>query len=88
MLVVSLAQANANNPKAVIEDVVYPDIPRDLLLELIKDLRHRGKWYQGQVREKIHSNYAYGSRTQPMDPADVGRLESDLGVELPIGLSL
>ncbi|MBT6206422.1 MAG: Tn3 family transposase, partial [Francisellaceae bacterium] len=58
-----LAKATADNPKGVIEDKVYPDVPRDLLLELIKDLGQRGKWYQNQIRDKIHSNYAHGNRT-------------------------
>lgn len=57
-----LARATANTPHGVIKDIVYPDVPRALLLDLIKDLNQRGKWYQSQVREKINSNYVHGNR--------------------------
>ena len=58
-----LAVLNVENPKSVIEDTIYPTVPKEKLKEIIEDLQHRGnKWYQGQVREKMHSTYAYGNR--------------------------
>ena len=58
-----LAVLNANNPKSIIEDKIYPIVPQTKLEAVIEDLRHRGsKWYQGQVQEKMHSTYAYGNR--------------------------
>lgn len=58
-----LAVLNAENPKSVIEDKIYPTVPQEKLEEIINDLQHRGnKWYQGQVREKMYSTYTYGSR--------------------------
>jgi len=58
-----LAVLNAKNPKSIIEDKVYPVISQDKLEEVIQDLQHRGsKWYQDQVREKMHKTYAYGNR--------------------------
>jgi TnpA family transposase len=59
-----LAVLNAKNPKGIIEEKVYPVISQDKLEEVIEDLQHRGnKWYQDQVREKMHRTYAYGNRT-------------------------
>ena len=58
-----LAVLNAENPKSVIEDKIYPTVSQEKLEEVIEDLQHRGnKWYQGEVREKMHSTYTYGSR--------------------------
>jgi len=58
-----LAVLTAQNPKSIIEEKVYPVIPRNKLEELIEDLQHRGnKWYQNQVQEKMHRTYAYGNR--------------------------
>lgn len=58
-----LAVLNAENPKSVIEDKIYPTVSQEKLEEVIEDLQHRGnKWYQGEVREKMHSTYTCGSR--------------------------
>lgn len=58
-----LAILNAKNPKSIIEDKVYPVVPQEKLEAVIEDLQHRGsKWYQDQVREKMHTTYAYGNR--------------------------
>jgi len=59
-----LAVLNAKNPKSIIEDKIYPVVSQEKLEEVIKDLQHRGsKWYQDQVREKMHKTYAYGNRS-------------------------
>lgn len=58
-----LAILNAKNPKSIIEDKVYPVVPQEKLEEVIEDLQHHGsKWYQAQVREQMHTTYAYGNR--------------------------
>ncbi len=58
-----LAVLNAKNPKAIIEEKIYPVVSKDKLEAVIEDLQHRGsKWYQDQVREKMHTTYAYGNR--------------------------
>ena len=51
-----LAVLNAKNPKGIIEEKVYPVVSQDKLEAVIEDLQHRGsKWYQDQVREKMHT---------------------------------
>ena len=58
-----LAVLNAKNPKGIIEEKIYPVVSQDKLEAVIEDLQHRGsKWYQDQVREKMHTTYAYGNR--------------------------
>lgn len=63
-----LAVLNANNPKNIIEDTIYPVVSQKKLEAVIEDLNNRGgKWYQGQGREKMHSIYSYGNRTCLLD---------------------
>ena len=57
-----LAIASVDNPKNTIEEKIYPEVSKEKLLEVIADLKRRGKWYQKQIQEKIHSNYVHGSR--------------------------
>jgi TnpA family transposase len=58
-----LAVLSAKNPKAIIEDKIYPTVSQQKLEEVIIDLQHRGsKWYQNRVQEKMHTTYAYGNR--------------------------
>jgi hypothetical protein len=57
-----MAVASVNNPKSTIEDKIYTEISQEKLLELIADLKRRGKWYQRQIQEKIHSTYVHGNR--------------------------
>ena len=58
-----LAMLNARNPGSVIEEKVYPVVSQAKLEEVIDDLQHRGnKWYQTQVRKKMHATYAHGGR--------------------------
>ena len=57
-----LAIASVHNPKNTIEEKIYPEVSKEKLLEVIDDLKRRGKWYQQQIQEKIHSHYVHGSR--------------------------
>jgi len=57
-----LAIASVYNPKNTIEEKIYPEVSKEKLLEVIDDLKRRGKWYQQQIQEKIHSHYVHGSR--------------------------
>ena len=62
-ILATLATLNANNPKGIIEDEIYPVISKDKLEDVIIDLSNSGgKWYQNQVQTKMHSTYAHGSR--------------------------
>jgi len=79
-----LAVTTAHNPKAIIEDTVYPEVSKETLLELIEDLSQRGKWYQKQVQNKIHSNYAHGSRNTLLPILEVFRLKEDHIIYKPI----
>jgi TnpA family transposase len=57
-----LANIASKYPAGIIQDKIYPTISKETLHELITDLDHCGKWYQGQVQLKIHSLYSHGSR--------------------------
>jgi len=57
-----LAVTSVKNPDHSIKDKIYQAVSKEKLLEVINDLKHRGKWYEQQIQTKIHSNYAHGSR--------------------------
>jgi len=42
-----------NHPEGIIQDEIYPKVGPETLDEVIKDLQHRGKWYQKQVNTKV-----------------------------------
>lgn len=72
-----LASVSFNNPRGVIEDKVYPEVPKDTLKEIIVDLQQRGKWYQYQVQKKLHTNYANGNRSVLLAILNVLALKED-----------
>ncbi len=57
-----LAETLKENPKGIIEQEVYPKVPAAALDAIIKELHHRQKWYQNQVRVKALSLYRNGYR--------------------------
>lgn len=57
-----LAIATVKHPRGIIEEKVYTQVTKDKLIEVIDDLKHRGKWYQQEVQSKIYSNYVHGNR--------------------------
>ena len=80
-----LAVLNAQNPKSIIEDKVYPVVPQDKLEAVIEDLQHRGgKWYQDQVREKMHTTYAYGNIVALLSILRTLQISEDLSDYAPI----
>jgi TnpA family transposase len=72
-----LASVSLNNPKGIIEEKVYSEVSKDKLADIIADLQQRGKWYQQQVQNKLHSNYVHGSRTILLSILDVLVLKED-----------
>lgn len=58
----TLAETLKKNPKGIIEKEVYPKVPTAELEAIIKELHHRQKWYQNQVRVKALSLYSHGYR--------------------------
>ena len=57
-----LASVSTDQPKSIIEESIYPEVPKEVLLNVIEDLNQRGKRFESQVQTKICSNYAHGSR--------------------------
>jgi len=60
----TLADTNAEHPKGVIEEQVYPKVSQDKLRDLAKELRCKGKWYQTQVHVKMRSLYSHAHRKE------------------------
>lgn len=73
----TLAETLQNNPKGIIEQTVYPKVPTTELEAIIKELHHRQKWYQNQVRVKALSFYNHGYRKLLKDLLKTLTFETD-----------
>ena len=73
----TLAETLTNNPKGIIEEEVYPKVSETILADIIKELHHRQKWYQNQVRVKALSLYNHGYRTILKDLLKTLTFETD-----------
>lgn len=73
----TLAETLTNNPKGIIEVEVYPKVSETILADIVKELNHRQKWYQNQVRVKALSLYNHGYRTILKDLLKALTFETD-----------
>lgn len=79
-----LASVASQNPEGIIQEKIYPVVSKERLGELITDLDHKGKWYQGEVNLKIHSLYATGSRPMLLALLDVFDFQTHLTESKPL----
>lgn len=73
----TLAETLTKNPKGIIEEEVYPKVSETILVDIIKELHHRQKWYQNQVRVKALSFYNHGYRAILKDLLKALTFETD-----------
>ncbi len=73
----TLAETLQSNPKGIIEQTVYPKVSTTELEAIIKELHHRQKWYQNQVRVKALSLYNHGYRKLLKDLLKTLTFETD-----------
>lgn len=73
----TLAETLQSNPKGIIEQTVYPKVSTTELEAIIKELHHRQKWYQNQVRVKALSLYNHGYRKLLKDLLKTLAFETD-----------
>lgn len=58
----SLSKTASENPKGVIQKVIYPKVSQETLRDLTKELHNRGSWYQTKVQVKMRSLYSHAHR--------------------------
>lgn len=58
----TLAETLKDNPRGIIEEAIYPKVPKEELEAIVKDLYHKEKWFKNQVRVKALSLYSHGYR--------------------------
>jgi TnpA family transposase len=72
-----LAQTSYDNPLGIIQEEIYPHVPRDKLKDIATDLSHRGKWYKNQLKSKELSLYSSRNRRIVWALMDALSLASD-----------
>ena len=50
------------NPTGIIQEEIYPTVPKETLCDIIKEHNSKGRWYEHQVHKKIHSVYSHAHR--------------------------
>lgn len=66
-----LADTAIEHPNGIIQDKIYPKVSKETLQDLVKDLQHKGRWYQKQVNTKVRSLYSRAHRKVLMALLDV-----------------
>lgn len=66
-----LADTALEHPNGIIQDKIYPKVSKETLQDLVKDLQHKGRWYQKQVNTKMRSLYSRSHRKVLMTLLDV-----------------
>lgn len=59
-ILLKLANASVESPQGVVEDVIYPEVSEETLINLVNELQHKGnKWFDSQVKQKMGSMYSH-----------------------------
>jgi hypothetical protein len=66
------------NPTGIIEEKIYPEVGQETLSNLVRELYFKGKWYQTQVRMKMHSLYSHAHRKKLLTLLDALVLKTNL----------
>ena len=57
-----LANQSVNNPDGIIKDVIYPEVSKERLVQIVSDLGSDNYWYKNQVKAKALSLYSHNNR--------------------------
>ena len=58
-----LSMISIEKPSGIIQEEIYPTVPKETLSEIIKEHNSKGKWYEQQVHKKMYSMYSHAHRT-------------------------
>jgi len=72
-----LANTSVENPTGIIENEIYPNVSKERLEDIVKDLQHRGKWYKNQIQVKSIFLYSHSGRRLIWTMFDALSLKSD-----------
>jgi TnpA family transposase len=80
----SLASTSISHPDGIIKEVIYPQVGKDKLNDIIKELDYKGKWYQSQVQKKIRSLYSHASRKILLTLLDAFEFKTNIHESKPL----
>ncbi|PIZ05248.1 MAG: Tn3 family transposase [Gammaproteobacteria bacterium CG_4_10_14_0_8_um_filter_38_16] len=58
----SLSMISIENPTGIIQEEIYPTVPKETLCDIVKEHNSKGRWYEHQVHKKMHSVYSHAHR--------------------------
>jgi TnpA family transposase len=72
-----LSSVAAEKPTGIIQQEIYPIVSQETLTNISVELKSRGKWYQTEVKNKMRSLYAHGSRRLLLKLLEIFRFRSN-----------
>lgn len=72
-----LSSVAAERPAGIIKHEIYPIVSQETLTNLSVELKSRGKWYETEVKNKMRSLYAHGSRRLLLKLLDIFQFRSN-----------
>lgn len=73
-----ISSAALANPAGVIEDKIFPEVGKETLMDLVKELYYKGHWYQTQLHTKMHSLYSHAHRAKLLKLLDAFSFKTNL----------
>lgn len=59
-----ISSAALANPTGIIEEKIFPEVGKETLTDLVKELYYKGRWYQTQIQTKMRSLYSHAHRAK------------------------
>lgn len=72
-----LAKKSIDNPKGVIQETIYPDVPHEHLSQIVSELGEDGRWYNNKIKTKALSLYSHNNRRLVWALIDALTLKTD-----------
>lgn len=80
----SLASTSILHPDGVIKEIIYPQVGKDKLHDLVTELDYKGRWYQVQVQTKIRSLYSHANRKVLLTLLDAFTFKTNMADSKPL----
>lgn len=79
-----LSSSALANPTGIIQEKIYPEVDKETLNNLVKELYYRGRWYQTQVQAKMHALYSHAHRKMLLTLLDAFSFQTHLNESKPL----
>lgn len=72
-----LAKTSVEQPTAVIQEAIYPQVNQKILQDVAAELNYQGKWFQHHVHKKMYSLYSHAHRRTLFEAVSLLKISTD-----------